>query len=614
MKGCVKGKILFLFLALLFAPVRTAGAESGLIVANGLAMHGTPKYGPDFKHFDYANPEAPKRGDVRLHAIGTFDTLNPFTLKGVPAAGAGLLYDTLLISSDDEAFSEYGLLAEKVRMPADRSWASFILRKGARWHDGRPVLPEDVIFSLKTLKSRGHPFYQAYYANVTGVEKTGEREIRFTFSGGENRELPLIIGQLPVLPKHYWEERNFEETTLDPPLGSGPYRIESVDPGRSITYTRVRDYWAKDLPVMKGRHNFDSMRYDYYRDSTVALEAFKAGEYDFRNENSSSAWATGYDVPAVRNGLIKKELIRNEQPTGMQAFVYNTRRPIFQDPQVRKALAYAFDFEWTNKNLFYGQYTRTKSYFSNSELASKGLPGPEELRILEPFREDLPEEVFTKEYNPPETKGEGNIRPNLRKALTLLRDAGWFIKEGRLVHRESGIPLGFEILLNSPTWERICLPFAKNLERLGIEAGVRTVDTAQYQKRLEEFDFDMIVDVFPESLSPGNEQRDFWGSAAAGENGSRNTIGIKDPVVDALIDLVISAPDRKSLIYRTKALDRALLWGHYVIPHWHIQYFRVAYWNKFGRPEITPKYALGFDTWWIDPQKEQRLRERKAGH
>ncbi len=606
-------RLIFIFLlSLTFFPFPPAMAEKGTIESYALTMHGKPKYGPDFRNFDYVNPDAPKGGNVRLHAIGTFDTLNNLTLKGVPAIGLGAIYDTLLASSEDEAFTEYGLLAEKIEVPEDRSWALFTLRKEARWHDGRPVTPEDVVFSLELLKSKGHPFYRAYYANVSGVKKTGDREVKFSFSGGDNRELPLIIGQMPILPKHYWEGRDFEKTTLEPPLGSGPYRIESFDPGRSITYARIPDYWGKDLPVNRGRYNFESIRYDYYRDSTVALEAFKAGEYDFRNENVSRDWATAYDVPVVRKGLIKKEVIPNEQPTGMQGFVFNTRRPMFKDPRVRRALAYAFDFEWANKNLFYGQYTRTKSYFSNSELASRGLPTPEEQKILDPFRNKIPNEVFTQEYEPPKTKGDGNIRSNLREALRLLNEAGWRVKNGKMVHEGSNNPFAFEILLDSPSWERICLPFAKNLERLGIDARVRTVDTAQYQKRLEEFDYDMIVDVFPQSLSPGNEQRDFWGSAAADEKGSRNTIGIKDPVVDALIDLVISAPDRESLIYRTRALDRVLLWGFYVIPHWHIRSFRVAYWDKFDRPKVSPKYSLGFDTWWIDPQKEASLLAKKA--
>jgi len=598
--------------ALFFSFAATAPAGEPARPVHALAMHGSPKYGPDFHHFDYTDPSALKRGEARLHAIGTFDTLNGFTLKGVPAAGLGNMVDTLLVGSEDEAFTEYGLLAESIQVPEDRSWVTFTLRPEARWHNGRPVSVEDVIFSLETLKAKGHPFYRAYYANVERAEKVGERQVKFIFSGGENRELPLIIGQLPILPKHYWQGRDFEKTTLEPPLGSGPYRIKTVNPGRSITYQRVPDYWGKDLAVNRGRYNFRTIRYDYYRDSTVALQAFKAGEYDFRLENSSKDWATAYDIPAVKEGLIVKETIPHERPTGMQAFAYNIRKPIFADRRVREALAYAFDFEWTNRNLFYGQYARTKSYFSNSELASRGLPSPEELGILEPFRDRLPPEVFTREFDPPSTAGDRSIRTNLRRALKLLRDAGWAFQGRRLVRQGTGEPFSFEILLNSPTWERIALPFAKNLERLGIDVRVRTVDTAQFQKRVEEFDFDMIVDVFPQSLSPGNEQRDFWGSASADQPGSRNTVGIKDPVVDALIDLVISAPDRKSLIARTRALDRVLLWGHYVIPHWHIRAFRVAYWNKFSRPRISPKYALGFDTWWIDPEKEALLLQEKS--
>ncbi len=612
MKGKdVKNFSVTLFLAILFFGAPGVQGET-ILPFHGVAMHGKPKYGPLFSHFDYVNPNAPKGGNVRLNAIGTFDNLNAFTLKGVPAVGLGSLHDTLLTSSSDEAFSEYGLLAESIEMPKDRSWVAFNLRKEARWHDGVPVTVDDVIFSLRILKTKGHPFYRAYFASVSKAEKAGDRRVKFTFSGSENRELPLITGQLPILPKHYWEDRQFDKTTLEPPLGSGPYRIQTFQPGRTITYARVHDYWGKDLPVNRGRHNFDRIRYDYYRDATVALEAFKAGEYDFRLENSSKDWATAYNVPAVREGLIQKKLIPHERPTGMQAYVFNLRKPRFQDPRVRQALSYAFDFEWTNQNLVYGQYTRSPSFFSNSELASRGLPSPEELKILEPFRGKVPPEVFTKEYHPPSTLGEGRIRSNLRKAIKLLNEAGWVFKDRKLVNQKTGEPFSFEILLQQPTWERISLPLAKNLERLGIDARVRTVDAAQYQKRVEEFDFDMIVDVFSQSLSPGNEQRDFWSSAAAAEPGSRNTIGIKDPTVDALIDLVISAPDRESLIHRTRALDRVLLWGHYVIPHWHIQSFRVAYWDKFGLPKVTPKYDLGFDTWWVDPRMEAALVKRKA--
>ncbi|MCH7957963.1 MAG: ABC transporter substrate-binding protein [Proteobacteria bacterium] len=587
-----------------------AGAQE-LTPRHAIAMHGEPKYGPDFKYFDYVNPNAPKGGEVKLSAIGTFDNLNPYILKGVAAVGLGGLFETLLTNSDDEAFTEYGQLAESIEMPEDRSWVAFTLRKEARWHDGKPVTPEDVIFSLEILKTKGQPFFRFYFADVKKAEKTGPRTVKFTFSGGENRELPLIVGQMPVLPRHFWEGRQFEKTILEPPLGSGPYRIKAFEPGRSITYERVKDYWGAGLPVNKGRYNFDIIRYDYYRDTTVALEAFKGGEYHFRQENVSKDWATAYNSPAVRMGLIKKEEIRHQRPTGMQGFIFNTRMPLFRDPRVRRALAFAFDFEWTNKNLFYGQYTRTKSYFSNSELASTGLPGPDELEFLEPLRGQIPDEVFTKAYEPPAADGSGNIRGNLRKALRLLKEAGWVIEEGKLVNAGTGAPFAFEILLNQPTWERIALPFRRNLKRLGIDARVRTVDTAQYQRRTEDFDFDMIVDVFGQSLSPGNEQRDMWGSEAAGRPGSRNTIGIRSDAIDTLIDLVIAAPDRESLTARTRALDRVLLWGHYVIPHWHIQSFRVAYWDKFGRPAVTPKYNLGFDTWWIDSGKNVALVERR---
>ena len=580
---------------------------------HGFAMHGAPKYGPDFKHFDYVNPNAPKGGLARLSAIGTFSTFNPFTLKGVAAAGIMQIFETLMESPDDEAFTEYGLLAETIEVPEDRSWVAFTLRPQARWHDGKPVTVEDVIFSLNVLKEKGQPFYRFYYKDVAKAEKTGERRVKFTFTAdGENRELPLIIGQLPILPKHYWESRAFDQTTMEPPLGSGPYKIKEFEAGRSIAYERVTDYWGADLPINKGRDNFDILRYDYYRDSTVALEAFKAGEYDFRQENSAKVWATGYESPAMTGGLFKKVDIPNEIPTGMQGFAFNTRKEMFQDKRVRQALGYAFDFEWSNKNLFYGQYTRTKSYFSNSELASVGLPSPEELKVLEPLRGKIPPEVFTQVYEAPVSDGSGNIRENLRKAQIILRDAGWSVKDGKLINNKTQKHLAFEILLVSPDFERIVLPYVKNLERLGVTANVRTVDTAQYQSRLDDFDFDVIVQSFGQSLSPGNEQRDFWGSDGADQPGSRNVIGIKDPAIDALIDQVIAAGDREQLIARTRALDRVLLWNHFMVPQFHNRTFRVAYWDKFNRPETTPKYGLAFSAWWIDSAKDQELRAKKS--
>jgi microcin C transport system substrate-binding protein len=580
--------------ALLAAPAGPAAGGP----AHGLSMYGDLRYPPGFRHFDYVNPAAPKGGSVTLSAIGTFDSLHPFILKGVSAVGLGQVFDTLMTGSADEALSEYGLVAETVETPPDRSWVAFTLHPKARFHDGSPITAADVIWTFETLRKHGHPFYRSYYAAVTSVEAMGERGVRFTFRGGTNRELPLIVGQMPVLPKAWWAGRDFTKTTLEPPLGSGPYRVEAVDPGRSITYRRVPDYWAAERPVNVGRYNVDTIRYDYYRDGTVALEAFKGGAYDFRVENSSKNWAKGYDIPAVRDGRIRKEQIPNQIPTGMQGFVYNVRREVFRDPRVRWALAHAFDFEWTNAHLFYGAYARTASYFSNSELAARGLPGAAEREVLAPFRTRVPAEVFTEAYQPPSTTPDG-LRPNLVRALRLLEAAGWVVRDLQLVEVATGRPMTFEILLSEPTWERIALPFVKNLERLGVAARVRTVDAAQYEYRLKHFDFDMTVALFRQSLSPGNEQVGLWGSAAAGTPGSRNLAGISDPVVDELVGLLIAAPDREALIARTRALDRVLLWGHYVIPHWHITAFRVAYWNRFGRPPVSPRYDLGFDTWWV---------------
>ena len=603
----VRATILALLALFAGAP---ASADDADFIGPGIAMHGEVKYKPGFAHFDYANPDAPKGGEVREATIGTYDSLNPFILKGVTAAGVGLAFDTLMVSSEDEAFSEYGLVAETIEVPKDRSFVIFTLRPEARFNDGSPITADDVVWSFDTLKAKGHPFYAAYYHSVVKAEKVGERKVKFTFAPGDNRELPLILGQLPVLSQKYYASRDFTKTTLEAPLGSGPYKVSAVDPGRSITLERVPDYWGKDLPVNKGRYNFDRIRIDYYRDENVSLEAFKAGNYDFRQENSSKFWATGYDSPAVREGRIKKEEIPNEEPQGMQGYVYNIRRPVFQDPRVRAALAYAFDFEWSNKTLFYGQYTRTESYFSNSELASHGLPSAGELELLEPLKGEIPAEVFTKEYEAPKTDGSGNIRPNLALGLQLLAAAGWTVKGGKMVDAK-GAPLAFEILLDEPAFERVTQPFVQNLARLGVDARIRTVDTAQYKNRLDNFDFDMIVGSFGESLSPGNEQRDFWGSESADIPGGRNIIGIKDKAIDRLIDLVISAPDRAALVTRTHALDRVLLWHFYVIPHWHITYFRAAYWNKFGRPPISPKYALGFiDDWWVDPAKAAALKTK----
>ena len=579
---------------------------------HGIAMHGAPKYPPGFKHFDYVNPDAPKGGDVRFGTRGSYDNLNPFVLQGTPAIGLGRVFDTLLVHCFDEPFTEYGLLAESVEMPANRSWVIFNLRPEAHFQDGSPVTAADVVWTFETLKTKGHPHYRSYYHDVVKAEELGPHRVKFGFTEGENRELPLIVGELPVMPKAHYSKMDFDKSTLEPPLGSGPYKVKAINQGRSIVYERDPGYWARNLPVVRGHYNFGTIHYEYYRDENVLVEALKGGEYDLRNENVARLWATAYDTPALSAGYLKKEEIRNEMPNGMQGFFYNLRRPVFQDRTLRQALSYAFDFEWTNRTLFYGLYTRTASYFANSELASSGLPSPEELKLLEPLRGDLPTEVFTAEYRPPSTEGPGGLRENIGTALKLLKDGGWDIRDNKLTNVKTGQVAEFEILLSSPTFERIALPFVKNLERLGVTARVRNVDSTQFQKRIENFDFDMTDSVFGQSLSPGNEQRDFWGSAAADIKGSRNIVGIKNPAIDRLIELVIAAPDRESLVTRTRALDRALLWGHYVVPQWHSRVFRVVYWNIFDRPQQTPKYGLAVDTWWIDRAKLAALPRRAS--
>lgn len=603
--------------------IRTLGTAFALTVAmfvsqpvsaqpsHGLAMHGDLKYAADFKHFDYVNPDAPKGGEIKLAARGGFDTFNPYVVKGRVAAGYSRVFETLLVPSADEPFSQYGLLAETVETPEDRSWVAFTLRKDARWHDGKPVTVDDVIWTFNALKTKGRPFYRYYYANVQEPVRTGERTVKFSFTGGINRELPLIVGQLPILPKHYWEGKDFEATLLEPPLGSGPYRIAEFEANRHVTYERVPDYWGANHPTQKGFSNFDRIRYDFYRDSTVMIEALKSGAFDFRSENSSKAWATAYEVRALRDNMLVKKTFDHNRPAGMQGFVMNQRRAKFSDPRVRQALSYAFDFEWSNKALFYGQYVQTRSYFDNSELASVDVPKGDVLAILEKYRGRIPDEVFTTPFQPPKTDGSGNIRRNLRTALKLLKEAGWTVdpKTKKLMHGRSGETMSFEILLISPLFERIALPFTNNLKRLGVDASVRTVDSAQYKERLDKFDFDMIVSSWGQAASPGNEQRDFWGSEAADRNGSRNLSGVKNPALDDLIDLVIAAPDRKSLVTRVRALDAVLQWQHLVIPQWHTPYDRLVFWNRFGQPSVTPDQGTQFDAWWIDPEKDAALSQ-----
>jgi microcin C transport system substrate-binding protein len=580
----------------------------GVTRTHALSLLGEPALPRDFPHWPWVNPDAPKGGEIVLTALGSYDSLNSFILRGTAAVGLGNIYDTLLKESADEGSTEYAHLAAEIELPADRMWVAFTLHEQARWHDGRPITSEDVVWTFNTLRTSGRPTYRGYWADVRECVAEGPRRVVFRFTSAENRELPLILGQLAVLPKHFWEGRDFSRPLLETPLGSGPYRIERFETGRGIIYQRVENYWGRDLPTMRGTNNWDRIRYEYYRDTTVAFEAFKAGQIDFRQENSARDWATGYDFPAMRRGLVKREEIRHEIPTGMQSFAMNHRRPLFQDARVRRAMIEVFDFEWMNTNLFFGSYTRTNSYFSNSEFAATGLPAGDELAVLEPFRAQLPATLFTEEYRLPVTDGSGNNREGLRRALVLLREAGWTVRDRRLVNAQ-GQPFEFEILIQGATFERIALPYVQTLERLGITARVRTVDPAQYQVRIDAFDYDMTVDSMGQSLSPGNEQRDFFTCEKARENGSQNVTGICNPVVDALVEQVVNAPDRAALVARTRALDRVLLWGNHVIPQWHLRSFRIAWWDKFGKPARNPKYGIGLDSWWIEAQRVGTVEE-----
>jgi len=596
--------------ALLLSWVPTLNADT-VLSGHAITMfdNEAPRYGPDFRHFDYVNPDAPRGGTLRLAVEGTFDSFHPFIPKG-NAASTGSV-ETLLVNSADEPFTAYGLIAETVEWPADRSWVIFNLRRKARWHDGTPITADDVVWSFETLMEKGTPFYRYYYSAIDNAEALNEHRVRFNFKESGNQELPLITGQLPVLPKHYWETKDFSATTLDPPLGSGPYRIQKFEAGRYIVQERVTDYWGADLPVRQGMNNFDFIRTAYFRDATPIRLALKAGDIDFRHENQSKAWADDYNVAVVDKGWLRKEMIRHQRPTGMQAFVMNTRRKLFKDPRVRLALAQAFDFEWSNRTLFNGQYSRTTSYFSNSELASSGLPEGGELEILEGYRGRVPEAVFNQGYKPPVTDGSGRPRENLRKATRLLKEAGWIVRDFKLINEKTGEPFKFEVLLSSQAFERIVLPYTQNLKHLGIEAKIRLVDQTQYIERYRQKDFDMLVAVWGQSETPGNEQREYWGSDAADTAGSRNLAGITDPVVDELIELLVKSESREQLNVRTRALDRVLLWGHYVVPHWHIRADRVLYWDKFSRPPSPVRSGVMTTRWWYDAQKAGALEQAR---
>ncbi len=601
------------FALLLGLPATAQTLAPGTGPKHAIAMHGDIKYPPGFAAFQHVNPNAPKGGEARLHAIGSFDNFNPWIIRGLAAGSVGLTVESMMASSDDEPFTMYCLVCTTVETPADRSWVEFELNPQARFHDGSPIEPEDAIWTFETLKAKGRPFYRAYYADVVRAEKTGPRKVRFVFRNGENRELALIVGQIPILSRKWWEGKEFDRPLGEPPLGSGPYRIESFEMGRTVTLRRVADYWGRDLGLNRGRHNFDTLRTEWFRDPTVAHEAFLAGAFDLKLENIARQWAQGYDTPALRDGLIRKLEIPESRVAGMQALAMNARRKPFDDRRVRQALAHAFDFEWSNRNLFFDAYVRTRSYFDNSELAARGLPQGEELAILERLRSQLPPEIFTAEYNPPKTDGSGNIRDGLREATRLLREAGWRIDNQRLVDA-SGKQMEFEILIHQGQggFERVIGPFIANLKRLGIEARLRNIDVAQYQNRTDDFDFDMVVSGWGQAESPGNEQRDYWTSAKADQKGSRNLVGIKDKAIDELVELLIAAPDRESLIQRTRALDRTLQWGHWVIPNWYTDKDRVASWDKFGMPATTPKSGFDLSVWWFDAAKDANLRARRG--
>jgi microcin C transport system substrate-binding protein len=600
--------------------MRSAAAQAERKWRHGLSLFGDLKYPEGFAHFEYVNPSAPKTGSVRQSAFGTFDNFNPVIagVKGALAAGIDNIYDTLMVGALDEVSTEYGLLAESVSHPDDFSSVTYRLRAEAKWHDGRPITPEDVIFSFEAFKKLS-PMMGAYYQHVTKIEKSGARDITFTFDGPGNRELPQIVSQFQVLPKHWWEgtdangnKRDIAATTLEKPLGGGAYRIKDFVPGRTIVYERVPDYWGAKLNVNVGRDNFNEIRYEYFRDSIVALEAFKADQVDWRTENSAKNWATAYDFPAVKD----KRVILEEFPilsSGvMQAFVFNTRRDKFSDPKVRRAFNYVFDFEEMNKQIFFGQYTRIASYFDGLELAASGLPQGLELQILETVRGKVPPEVFTVPYSNPVGGGMENTRANLREALRLMKEAGYEVRERKLVNAKTGEPFTVELLGSDPNTERFNLFYKPSLERLGVTVNVRTVDDVQYENRIRQWDYDIITYSWRQSLSPGNEQRGYWGSEAAGQPGSRNMIGIRNPAIDTLIDRLVFAKNREELEAATRALDRVLLWNHFVVPQWTYGKQRTARWDRFGRPAVLPKYAAsGFPTvWWWDAERAAKTGSR----
>lgn len=609
------------FLALPLTALSPAWGEEAAAAApagagecrHALSLIGAPKMPPDFKHFDWVNPDAPKGGALRLSEEGTFDSLNGFTIKGSAAEGLGLLYDTLFADSPDEPSTEYGLVAACISHPDDFSSATFKLRPEAKFQDGKPVRPEDVIYSLSALKA-GNPQWEHYYKNVVAAEKTGENEVTFRFDMKGNRELPLIVSQIAVLPEHFWkgktasgEDRDVTKSSLDVPLGSGPYKIKSFEAGRNIVYERDANYWAKDLPVSKGMWNFDTIRFEYFRDRVPAFEGFKSGIIDTWAESRASAWATQYDFDAVKNGQVKKELLQHGRVARMQGFAFNLRRKQFEDARVRQAFSLALDFEEMNKKLFYGAYSRLSSYFMNSELAAKGLPEGRELEILNAFKNEVPPEVFTTEWKNPVYASQGDLHKKLGEAVKLLAAAGWKLDKGVLTNA-AGEKLNAEILIVQADFEKVVLPYIENLKKIGIQATARLVDSSQYERRVKTYDFDIIVHSIGQSHSPGNEQRFYFGSAAADQEGGSNPIGIKNPAIDKIIERIVAAQDRTELVAATRALDRVLLWNFYMVPQWFAAADRVAYWDRLGRPAKLPSQipARITQTWWYDADKAKQ--------
>jgi microcin C transport system substrate-binding protein len=615
-------------LLLLVCTATMAWADDGPITrSNAIAILSKPALPEDFPYFPYVNPNAPKGGEVTLASIGTFDSFNPFILRGTSAAGQvspwvilpggsgsgssiGHIWESLLASSADEVATGYGHIAQTIEMPASKLWVAFELRPEAKFSDGVPLTAEDVAWTFNTLLAQGRPSFRIQMADVKDVVVENPHRVVFHFKSNENRELPLILGGIPILPKHFFEGRDFTKPLMDPPVGSGPYKVASFELGRSVVFERRPDWWAANLPTAKGTNNFDRVRIEYFRDTTVAMEAFKAGQTDLRSENISKNWATAYDFPAVQKGWVIKGNFKHHLPTGMQGYIMNTRRPVFADPLVRQAMDEAFDFEWENKNLFYNSYVRTTSYFSNSDLASSGLPEGDELKLLEPYRKELPPALFTEPFKLPVTDGSGNNREQLRRALKLLEQAGWTVKDRKLVDK-NGQQMSFTILLDDPSLERPALPYVQQLQKLGIDAHVRTVDPAQYQHLTDDFDFDMTMIVYPESDIPGNELRDYFTCAAAKAQGSGNWGGICDPAVDALVERVVTAQDRQTLTTAARALDRVLLWRWYLVPNWDNNSFHVAYWDRFGHPDKPIRQGFNFDTWWVDPAKSAAIEAAK---